>query len=60
MRDFSLPSSQFVMHADERPEIERVFDQAELIGLYELAFKQKVKTVNKKQYLELMRCCLSW
>ena len=38
-----------------RPEIERVFDKTELVKLYELAFEQKVKTVNKKQYLALMR-----
>ncbi len=55
MQEFSLPHSQFVMHASQRPEIERVFDKTELVKLYELAFEQKVKTVNKKQYLALIR-----
>ena len=55
MKDFSLPDSQFVMHDAQRPEIERVFDKAELVKLYEVAFEEKVKTVNKKQYLALMR-----
>ena len=55
MKDFSLPDSQFVMHDAQRPEIERVFDKAELVKLYELALEQKVKTVDKKQYLALMR-----
>lgn len=55
MREFSLPPDQFVMHDPQRSEIERVFDKNELIKLYELAFEQKVKSVNKKQYLALMR-----
>lgn len=55
IQEFSLPPSQFVMHTAQRPEIERVFDKTELVKLYELAFEQKVKTVNKKQYLALMR-----
>ncbi|MCY4361124.1 MAG: AAA family ATPase [Gammaproteobacteria bacterium] len=55
MQEFSLPASQFVMHAAQRPEIERVFDKTELVKLYELAFEEKVKTVDKKQYLALMR-----
>ena len=55
MQEFSLPSSQFVMHAAKRPEIERVFDKNELVELYEVAFEEKVKTVNKDQYLALIR-----
>ena len=55
MQEFSLPPSQFVMHDPQRSEIERVFDKTELVKLYELAFEEKVKSVNKKQYLALMR-----
>ena len=55
MREFSLPPDQFVMHDLQRPEIERVFDKNELVELYEFAFEEKVKTVNKDQYLALIR-----
>ena len=55
MREFALPESQFVMHSEKRPEIERMFDKAELIELYKFAFNEQISTVNKKQFLQLMR-----
>ncbi len=59
MKEFSLPADQFVMHDAQRPEIECLFNNAELVKLYELAFEEKVETVNKKQYLALMRRLLT-
>jgi hypothetical protein len=43
------------MHLDKRPRIEDMFDKDELNDLYKLAFGEEVTTVNKKQFLELMR-----
>ena len=58
MKEFSLPASQFVMQSAKRPEIECLFDKEELVGLYEFGFNEQIKTVNKKQFLELMRMLL--
>ena len=58
MKDFGLPECQFVMHPKKRPEIERMFDKAELIDLYRFAFGEQVKAVNKKQFLALTRILL--
>lgn len=55
MQEFSLPPDQFVMHDPQRPEIERVFDKNELVELYEVAFGEKVKSINKDQFLALIR-----
>ena len=58
MKEFGLQDCQFVMHSKKRPEIEKMFDQSELIKLYQFAFGEQVKSVNKKQYLELIRMLL--
>ena len=58
MEEFGLQECQFVMHSNERPEIEKMFDQAELIDLYQTVFGEQVQKVNKKQFLELMRLLL--
>lgn len=58
MKEFGLPECRFVMHSRKRSEIERVFDKEELVTLYRFAFDEEVKTVNKKQFLELMRVLL--
>ncbi len=55
MKEFSLPESQFVLHSDKRPEIEYMFEKAELSALYEFAFNEHVEKLNKKQFLQLMR-----
>ena len=55
MRDHGLQERQFVMHEKERPEIEKMFEEEEKIKLYEVAFGERVETVNKKQFLQLMR-----
>ena len=55
VEEFSLSDDQFVMHSRDRPEIEDVFEQSELVELYEFAFGQKVKKVKKNQFLQLMR-----
>ena len=54
MKELGLPECQFVMHSKKRPEIERMFDEAELLELYRFAFGEQVKAVNKKQFLGLM------
>ncbi len=54
MKDFSLPASQFVLHSDDRPEIEDMFEKAELSALYKFAFDEDVEKLNKKQFLQLM------
>ena len=36
MEEFALPESQFVMQSENRPEIERMFDKAELVDLYQV------------------------
>ena len=43
MRDFGLPECQFVMHFKKHPEIEKTFDEDELIGLYKFAFGQETR-----------------
>lgn len=58
IRDFGLQESQFVLHSRERPEIETMFDKSELIEMYKEIFGEMVETVNKKQFLELMRVIL--
>ncbi len=59
IKDFGLPECQFVMHSKKRREIEKMFDEEELIELYRFAFEEQVKAVNKKQFLELMRVLLA-
>lgn len=54
-KEFCLGDDHFVMHAKSRRQIEHMFDQTELIQLYKFAFGLNVKSVNKKQFLELMR-----
>ena len=58
MEEFGLLEDQFVMQLEERPEIEKVFEQTELVQMYEAVFGESVETVNKRQFLELMRMIL--
>ena len=55
MNEFSLLENQFVMLPQKHRKIEEMFERSELVKLYEFALGQQVKTVNKKQFLELMR-----
>ena len=54
MEKFGLSESQFVMHSEEHPEIERMFEKEELVDLYQFAFDQKINSINKKQFHGLM------
>ena len=55
MREHGLEEWQFVMHEEERGEIEKMFEESEKVSLYEVAFGERVRSVNKKQFLHLMR-----
>ena len=55
IEEFSLPESLFVIQSEDRPEMEDLFERSELVGLYEFAFGECIRKVEKKQFLELMR-----